>query len=261
MHPVYDEQGKIEHLVAEGVDISKQKQAFEDMLRQSRKAQMGEMISVIAHQWRQPLSLISAVTGNVTLEIELDRIDSKELRHSMDKINHTVLHLGETMTQFTNFFNPNKKSKETSFSVITQKSIDIIGSKLESEGVKISIDIDPEHKIQSFEEELIQVIMDMMKNSADFFKINNIKNAHIQLIQFIKEDKICLAIEDNAGGIKDENIDKIFDAHFSTKSEKSSTNLGLGLYVSKVIIENHFSGKLEVRSKGINSTFIIRLPL
>lgn len=259
MHPVYNENGDIEHLVAEGVDISKQKQAFEDMLRHSRKAQMGEMISVIAHQWRQPLAIISSVAGKVLLENELGLRNDKDIRKSMDKINSTVEHLGSTMTQFTNFFNPNKKSSQTSFSEIVKKSISIIGSKLASEGIEIDIDVKHETKIQSFEEELMQVLMDMMKNSADFFKINNVHKSKISLKQFIKDDYICLSIEDNAGGIKDEDMEDLFKPYFSTKPQDGGT--GLGLHMSKMIVEDHCSGKIEVEQLEDGARFIICLPL
>jgi|GEM_PF-4175679 len=259
MHPVYNEKGEIEHLVAEGVDISRQKQAYEDMLRQSRKAQMSEMISVIAHQWRQPLGVISAVTGKVILDAELDLLTEKDIKRSMSKINDTVSHLGSTMTQFTNFFNPNKKAHETSFTQIIKKSILIIGSKLESEGIKIEVSIDREHKIQSFEEELMQVIMDMMKNSADFFKINNISKAKILMKQFIQDDYICLSIEDNAGGIKDEDMQELFKPYFSTKPQEGGT--GLGLHMSKMIVQDHCAGKIEVKQLEGGARFIICLPL
>jgi len=259
MHPVYNENGQIEHLVAEGVDISRQKQAYEDMLRQSRKAQMGEMISVIAHQWRQPLSVISAVTGKVGLDAELDLLNEKDIKRSMNKINDTVSHLGSTMTQFTNFFNPNKKAHETSFLEIVNKSMLIIGSKLESEGIEIKVSIDTEHKIQSFEEELMQVIMDMMKNSADFFKINIIDKAQISIEQFIQGDYICLSITDNAGGIKDEDMEDLFKPYFSTKPQEGGT--GLGLHMSKMIVEDHCSGKIEVEQLPEGARFIICLPL
>ncbi|MDF1879965.1 PAS domain-containing protein [Sulfurimonas sp. MAG313] len=259
MHPVYDEEGNIEHLVAEGVDISQQKQAYEDMLRQNRKAQMGEMISVIAHQWRQPLSLISSVAGTVLLDVELGTIEDKELKRSMHKLNDTVVHLSSTMAQFTNFFNPNKTSKETSFSVIIKKSVEILGSKLASEGIEIRINIEKEQKIQSFEEELMQVVMDMMKNSADFFKINKITNAQILLEEFIQNDTLCLSIQDNAGGIKDEDLEELFKPYFSTKPQDGGT--GLGLHMSKMIVENHCNGRIKVEQLEGGARFIICLPL
>ncbi len=258
MHPVYGEDGCIEHLVAEGVDISRQKQAYEEMLRQSRKAQMGEMLSVIAHQWRQPLGVISSVANKIILDIELGLVNDKELRLSMDKINHTVTHLGSTMHQFTSFFNPNKKEELTSFLSIVNKCTEILGSKLESEGVHISLELGDEIKFLSFEEELMQVVMDMMKNSADFFKINAIKNPQLTLRQMTYEDYVCLEIEDNAGGIKDEDMEDLFKPYFSTKPQEGGT--GLGLHMSKMIVEDHCRGEIKVQQLENGACFTICIP-
>jgi len=258
MHPVYDTDGNIEHLVAEGVDISAQKEAYSRLLTQSRKAQMGEMLSVIAHQWKQPLNVISAVTSKTMLDIELDQVGNKELTNSMEKINSTVTHLGTTMQQFTSFFNPNKKAKETSFSIIVEKCMDLLASNLQSKGIVIETQIEHNYKIESFEEELIQVVMDMLKNSADFFQENKITNPKIILTQEINKDDICLIIEDNAGGIKDEDIGQLFDIYFSTKSQEGGT--GLGLHMSKMIVHEHCEGNIEVEQIEGGVRFKISLP-
>ncbi len=259
MHPVYDADGDMEYLVAEGVNITEQKEAHESMLRQVRKAQMGDMLSVIAHQWRQPLGVISAVASRVILDTELNLVDTKDLRHSMEKINHTVTHLGTTMQQFTSFFDPNKKEEATSFDRIVHKCVDILGSKIQSEGIKVLIELP--HKLQflSFEEELMQVVMDMMKNSADFFKINSIKDARLILREVIIEDSICLQIEDNAGGIKDEDMDALFEPYFSTKPQEGGT--GLGLHMSRMIVEEHCHGKIIVEQLEKGARFTICLPM
>ena len=258
LHPVYDSEGKIEHLVAEGVDISRQKEAYEEMLRQGRKAQMGEMISMIAHQWRQPLSLIGSVTGQVELNSELDLIDKQSLKKSMDKINKTVEHLSSTMQQFTSFFNPNKKAGWTSFSSIIENTMQIIESTLRTQDISIDIKIKKEEHFVSFEDELIQVLIDMLKNSADFFEENKINNALILIEQYTDEKFIHLAVSDNAGGIQNQDLEHIFDPYFSTKAEAKGS--GLGLHMSKMIVQDHCAGKLEVEQLSGGVKFIISLP-
>lgn len=257
IHPVYDANGKIEHLVAEGVDISRQKQAYEEMLQQTRKAQMGEMLSVIAHQWRQPLGVISALTGRVVMESELGTTSAESLKESMDKINQTVTHLGTTMQQFTGFFNPNKKVNETSFHAIVSKSLALIGSQLQSQGVKIENQLTQVHPLLSYEEELIQVVMDLLKNSADFFKENKIENPKLILKEFYDHDRLCLSILDNAGGIPDAAMEHLFDPYFSTKSENAGS--GLGLHMSKMIVEDHCGGKIFAKQHNGGAEFIIAL--
>ena len=258
LHPVYDTEGNIEHLVAEGVDISRQKEAYEEMLRQGRKAQLGEMISIIAHQWRQPLSLISSITGQVELNAELDLIDKHIIKESMNKINKTVEHLSSTMEQFTGFFDPNKKAGGTSFSNIIEQTMQILESSLRMQDIDIEIKIDKEEHFISFEDELIQVLMDILKNSADFFKENKITNASIRLEQFQNDKFISLAVSDNAGGIHNKDIAYIFDPYFSTKEDAKGS--GLGLHMSKMIVQDHCNGKLEVEQLQKGTKFIISLP-
>ena len=258
LHPVYDSEGNIEHLVAEGVDISRQKQAYEEMLAQSRKAQMGEMISVIAHQWRQPLGVIGSVTGQIELSAELDTLDKYEIKKNMKKINETVEHLSSTMQQFTSFFNPNKKAQRTSFSSIVENSMTILGSSLQTQGININVNIMKEEHFISFEDELMQVLMDMLKNSADFFLQNKIETPFIEIEQFLKDGFICLSISDNAGGIDDEAIKHLFDPYFSTKEDEKGS--GLGLHMSKMIVQDHCDGKIEVEQLDGGARFIICLP-
>ncbi len=258
IHPVYDSHGEIEYLLAEGIDISKQKQAFEEMLRQNRKAQMGEMLSMIAHQWRQPLSAISAISGKVMVDVEIGSLEPEGVTEQMQKINKTLMHMSSTMQQFTSFFDPSKKAKMTSYEAIVTKCMDIMASSLNRQGIEVKTYIEKQPKIYSYEEELIQVVMDMLKNSSDFFKQNKVENPKISILQFTKGEQVCLSIEDNAGGIKDEDINSIFDPYFSTKPDDVGT--GLGLYMSKIIVEDHCYGSLKVEQVKDGVRFLICLP-
>lgn len=258
IHPVYDAQGEIEYLLAEGIDISKQKRAFEEVLRQNRKAQMGEMLSMIAHQWRQPLGSISAISGKVIIDSEIGTLEPERVSEQMHKINKTVIHMSSTMQQFTSFFDPSKKAKITNYKTVVDKCMDIIGASLHIQGVEVKVYIEEKLSIYSYEEELLQVIMDMIKNSSDFFKQNRIENPKISILQFVKGEQICLSIEDNAGGIDDEDIDRIFDPYFSTKPDDVGT--GLGLHMSKIIVEDHCYGRLQVEQVEDGVRFIICLP-
>ena len=258
IHPVYDAYGKIEYLLAEGIDISQQKHAFEEVLRQNRKAQMGEMLSMIAHQWRQPLGAISAISAKVMVESELGIVESESVIDQMQKINKTIVHMSSTMQQFTNFFDPSKKAKGTNYKIVVDKCMDIMGTSLKMQGVKVNIYIEETLNIYSYEEELIQVVMDMLKNSSDFFKANRIENPKITILQFRKGEQICLSVEDNAGGINDEDLHRIFDPYFSTKPDDVGT--GLGLHMSKMIVEDHCYGNLKVAQVDGGVQFIICLP-
>ncbi len=258
IHPVYDTHGDIEYLLAEGIDISKQKKAVEEMLRQNRKAQMGEMLSMIAHQWRQPLAAISSISGKVMMDSQIGTLEPENVLEQMNKINKTVVHMSSTMHQFTGFFDPTKKAKNTNYKKIVERCMDIMVSSIEKEGVDVKIYIEDMYTLYSYEEELIQVIIDMIKNSIDFFKQNKTENPKISILQFIKGELVCLSIEDNAGGIKDHDLHKIFEPYFSTKPDEVGT--GLGLYMSKMIVEDHCYGRLKVEQIEDGTRFIICLP-
>ena len=133
-----------------------------------------------------------------------------------------------------------------------------MGSSLEMQGVEVKVYIEERLNIYSYEEELIQVVMDMLKNSSDFFKQNRIENPKISILQFIKGEQVCLSVEDNAGGIDEEDIHRIFDPYFSTKPDDVGT--GLGLHMSKMIVEDHCYGRLKVEQVDNGVRFIICLP-
>jgi signal transduction histidine kinase len=128
-------------------------------------------------------------------------------------------------------------------------------NEIRRKDITIITDFGKDAKVHLYKNELMQVIINIVQNAIDFSP----KRASITIKTSLKLKEYIITIEDEAGGIKEEHINKIFDAHFSTKSSKESTNLGLGLYVSKVIIEQHFNGKLYVTSKGNGSKFTIRL--
>jgi len=138
---------------------------------------------------------------------------------------------------------------------LIEKAIGFLESEINKKHIIIEKEFDFDVKVLLYQNELIQVVINIVQNAIDF----STKGDSIWIKTKVKPDEYIIKISDQAGGIKEEDIHKIFDAHFSTKVAKSSTNLGLGLYVSKVIIEKHFNGKLEVTSQDKSSTFTIRL--
>ncbi len=256
MHPAYDLQGKMVHIVVEGIDITEKKEATENMIRQARKAQMGEMVSIIAHQWRQPLAVISSLASKI--EIASSFSEDIEMEKDMQKIGATVSYLNDTMNSFTNFFNPNKKPKITNFTTILNKLMEIMRSEIQNKGIDISIEYSNDINFVSFEDEIIQVVMDFIKNSRDFFVDHEIKEPKIAIIQSADEHYSYLTVNDNAGGIPDEVMPKLFDPYFSTKKESGT---GLGLYMSKMIIDEHCRGKLEAFQIEGGASFRIALPI
>ena len=245
------------------IEIQKNKQKDEKLIEQSRMAQMGEMISIIAHQWRQPLGSISATSANLRVKLELDLLDFSTIetkKNSVDffleklsDINHYVQELTTTINDFRNFYKPNREKIHTSMKKVVEKSIAVIGSTLSNDGVEIITKYNSESEILAHEHELMQVVLNILKNAHDNFLEKQIAEA--QLI--IEVDDRVIKILDNGGGIEKEIMTHIFDPYFSTKDEKNGT--GLGLYMSKTIVEDHHQGELMVMNQGQGACFTISL--
>ena len=235
-------------------ETKKNQQQEKAMIEQSRLAQMGEMISMIAHQWRQPLGAIASTTVNLQMKLELEAFDfstedgieeAKEyFKQRFVNIEEYVQSLTTTIDDFRNFYKPNKEMVVTTLESVIDKALKIITSSLEDQGIKLICNYDAKDTIKLYDNEIMQVILNILKNAQDNFTEKEIKNPEIIIITNDKSITIC----DNGGGIPGDIIEKIFDPYFSTKDEKNGT--GLGLYMSKTIIENHHNGKLSVVNKN-----------
>ncbi len=232
------------------------KKSHDIMFSQSRLAQAGELLSMISHQWRQPISKIASITSNLRFKIMLgEEIDREYLDKKCNDIEDYTEFLSETIDDFREFYKPKKNKDIIYLQPLIEKSLNFLENEIKKKDINIKKSFSKDVKISLYKNELMQVIINIVQNAIDFSK----NSASICIKTELKPKEYIIIIRDEAGGIKEENINKIFDAHFSTKNSKNSTNLGLGLYVSKVIIEQHFNGKLEVDSKGNSSKFTIRL--
>jgi len=242
--------------------IEKEKHENEvNMLEQSRLAQMGGMISMIAHQWRQPLSTISALAGTVQVYLELKKFDlstkdgiekhNQLIVEKLQVIDDTVQNLSETIDDFRNFYKPNKKATSIRLEDVILKSLNIIKTSLLNHDVKIIEQYNSKEDLFLYENEIMQVILNILKNSQDNFIEKNIENPYIK----ITTNKNSVSICDNGGGIKEDILPNIFDPYFSTKDEKNGT--GLGLHMSKTIIEEHHNGSLIAKNIDGGICFVI----
>jgi len=232
------------------------KESNEAMFSQSRLAQAGELISMISHQWRQPISKIASITSNMRFQLMMEnKIPIERLDKELEEIEDYTEFLSETIDDFREFYKP-KKDKEMVYLIpLIEKSLSFLENSMVKKNISLIKEFDKDIKISLYQNELMQVVINIVQNAIEFSKDGNF----IKIKTLLKAQEYIITISDEAGGIKEEHLSKIFDAHFSTKVNKESTNLGLGLYVSKVIIENHFNGKLEVESQNNGSTFTIRL--
>jgi len=256
IEPLYNKRGKIEAYISIRLDITENELLIEKikseekknrdqeklMQQQHRLAQMGEMINMIAHQWRQPLSAITAATGVLTIKARLNKLENKTAIDLAEKIKDFSMQLSATIDDFRNFFKSNKVKRRTDFEQLYNSVFRIVESSLESKKIKINREIINIEEFKTYDNELKQVLLNLIKNSEDAFVENQIKNPTID----IKIDKKTFIISDNAGGIPENIMDKIFEPYFSTKLKKDGT--GLGLYMSKLIVEEHCKGMLSVEN-------------
>ena len=216
------------------------------MFQQSRLAQMGEMISMIAHQWRQPLNAISSTATALKLKALMGKIDSDIVIDTTDKISFYIKHLSNTIDDFRDFFKPQKEKQKTNLNVLVESALLIVKPSLDDKKIKVITKLNSHSTFVSYANELKQVILNLIKNAEDILIEKEIKEPKITIKTYEKDDRYILEVLDNAGGVPPEIMPKIFDPYFSTKSKKDGT--GLGLYMSKIIVEDHCGGKLEVEN-------------
>ncbi len=223
------------------------------MFQQSRLAQMGEMLSMIAHQWRQPLNAISSTATALKLKAIIGKANLDVIMDATDKISLYVKHLNSTIDDFRDFFKPQKEKQKINLNILVESSLLIVNPSLDDKKIKVITELNSQNSFVSYANELKQVILNLIKNAEDVLIDKEIKEPKIFIRTYEKDDEFILEVEDNAGGIPKEIMPKIFDPYFSTKTKKDGT--GLGLYMSKIIVEDHCGGKLEVENYDEGALF------
>ena len=235
------------------IEIEKNKEQQILMLQQSRLAQMGEMISMIAHQWRQPLAAISSTSATINIKATLNALDNKSAIELSEKISSYSKHLSLTIDDFREFFSPNKEITQTTYCELVKDVLAIVEISIADKNIEIITDIDCDHVLNTHSNEVKQVLLNLIKNAEDVLLDRGVEKPTITIST---QDEL-LIISDNAGGIAKSDIGSIFDPYFSTKKDKDG--MGLGLYMSKTIIEEHCRGKLTVSNDEHGAVFKIQL--
>jgi signal transduction histidine kinase len=257
-----------ENLEVRVAQMVKEEQAKNELLlKQSRQAQMGEMIGVIAHQWKQPLAAISSASSSASFNLSFMNHDSKEsieescqfVDDRMNAIAAYVETLTDTMDDFRNFFKPDKSADSVCCSVVVEKALHILQSSLDSKSVKVTTFYETTESVEIFANELMQVVLNIVKNAQDNFVEQEVNSGEINIKVIESEIYQEIHICDNGGGIPKEHIDNIFDSYFTTKSESHGT--GIGLYMSKMIVDDHHNGNISVYNNSEGACFIIKIPL
>ncbi|MEA2018629.1 MAG: HAMP domain-containing sensor histidine kinase [Campylobacterota bacterium] len=239
-------------------ELEDENQRLKDLLtQQSKMATMGEMISNITHQWRQPLMEVASLLLNMEAKIKLtNTISNEDILDTIDKSNDVLKYMSQTIDDFRNFFTTDKTKDNFFISEQIELAINMMRSSIKSNSIKVNIIIKNNIKVYGCKNEYLQVLINILSNAKDAIIAKNIDNGTIT-IRILKKGKFnILEIQNNGDIIKTKPIDKIFEP-FYTKDKKNGT--GIGLFMSKLIIENNMTGKLSVENKKDGVCFRIIL--
>ena len=243
----------LESKVQAGIQEAKQKD--KKILEQAKLARIGSMISMIAHQWRQPLSQLSAILMELQTATRFKKVDEEHIYKAVEKSDEMIEFMSNTIDDFRNFYKPDKTKEEFLLSDSCKKAINIIEATLYNLNIELNLNIVNDKKIYGYPTEFSQVILNIISNAKDILVEKKISKPRIILTIDTKGVLGIIEIEDNAGGISCENMELIFDPYFSTKD--SSKGTGLGLYVSKLIVERNMGGELSVYNSEKGAVFKI----
>lgn len=251
----------LEERVAKEVAENRRKDKI--MYHQARLAAMGEMIANIAHQWRQPLNSLSAIIQSFETKNMVGKLTDEFISKQVEEGVRIAAKMSDTIDDFRNFFKPNRAGGSFDICEAVQKSISLFQSINKELSIELISECSGKIIVNGYENEFLQAAMNMLANSKDAFMDKEITNKQINIKVRVKKDFVSVYFIDNAGGIEPGVMENIFDPYFTTKHKSSGT--GIGLYMTKQIIESHMSGSVIVRNirtrLGDGAMFIFRVPL
>ena len=230
------------------METKKSREKDSILFSQARHAQMGEMLSMIAHQWRQPLNSISATAMNLSFMQELGSLDGKEIIDSSKFIQNTTQKMSETIDDFMSFFKPEPNNETFSVHDVINEIKLMVDAQIRTRGIKLETILDNHLEVDGQKNALTQVLLNLIMNSRDSFESKEEDEKTITVHAYKSNENYYIKVKDNGGGIEPDVIDKIFNPYFTTKEQGKGT--GLGLYMVREIIEKYFKG--SVFAKNIN---------
>jgi C4-dicarboxylate-specific signal transduction histidine kinase len=239
-------------------ELKKSRQKDHILIQQSRLAAMGQMVGNIAHQWRQPLCALNILLYNIQ-DLFLDNeLDEKTFKYFIQKGNELTNKMSTTIDDFRNFFKPNKKKDKFSINKVVKDTLSLIDASLKHYNISVVLNEEKEITTVGFPNEYSQVILNILNNARDEIVINGLKG-EIIIDVYNDSEFATVKIKDNGQGIPGDIIDNIFDPYFSTKEKHKGS--GIGLYMSKMIIEEHMCGLIEAQNNNGGAEFTIKTPM
>lgn len=229
----------------------------EVLMQQSRQAAMGEMIGNIAHQWRQPLNAVGLLVQDLTLSYEYGNFSKAYLDQSTQKIMQMVRHMSQTIDDFRNFFTPDKQKTVFDPNKVIERTLALIDGSLADKGIKVEVTSGDVPSISGYPNEFSQVLLNIMTNAMDAFSERTCPAPQIRVGVSSQQGKTVVTIADNAGGIDEDILHRVFEPYFTTKEQGKGT--GIGLFMAKNIVEKSMGGSLTARNTGGGAEFRIEV--
>lgn len=246
----------LEQRVADAVSDLRKKDQM--LIQQGRQAAMGEMIGNIAHQWRQPLNVVGLILQELLMDYDSDEFNKETLEASVKEAMELIQNMSQTINDFTNYFKPDKEKRPFNANQAVAKTLSLVETSLKNMDINIEVIVTDDFDINGYANEYSQVLLNILLNCKDAFEGSNINRQRVITITVFKENnKSVVTIADNAGGIPEDIVDKIFDPYFTTKGPDKGT--GIGLYMAKAIIEKNMGGSIIVRNTTDGAEFRVEV--
>ena len=249
--PLYNFYKDLDRRVKEEIEKTKEKDQL--LMHQSKLAALGEMLGNIAHQWRHPLTRLSLLIQNLEMAFKMNKLDNERFEKFKNNALSQIEYMSQTIDDFTNFFKKDTEKEYFCPKEIIEQALQLMDARIKQNKLEIIFDVKNTEEVEGYKSEFSQVILNIINNAIDILKEKNIKDKKI----WIRINGKKIEIEDNAGGIPEDIKDKIFEPYFTTKFQSQGT--GIGLYMSRVIITQHFNGELYAYNSKNGAVFVIKL--
>jgi len=255
---VHERTAQLEAETAERVQaVEELRRKDEILMQQSRQAALGEMIGNIAHQWRQPLNAVGLLVQDLSLCYEYGNFDQQYLDTNTKKIMKLVRHMSQTIDDFRNFFTPERDKVPFDLNKTVEKTLHLVEGSLSDKRIRIQLETEAVPELTGYPNEFSQVLLNILNNAKDAFLGQQIEDPSVLVKVRMERGRPVVTIADNAGGIPEEIIERVFEPYFTTKDQGKGT--GIGLYMSKKIVEKTMNGSLTVRNTGTGAEFRIEV--
>jgi len=218
------------------------------LIQQSRLTAMGEMISNIAHQWRQPLNNIGLIVQSLQLAIKAKDLTERQLDEDVAETMTELQHISDTINNFRNFFSYEKEESPFIINELVSRALSFVKPSLKSKGIRVELDEQPDVAAIGYPNEYLQAFLNIILNARDELLEHQVVQPLISIRIFQENGRSVVTVRDNGGGIREDALPKIFDPYFTTKQQCNGT--GIGLYMAKMIIEKKMHGSLSARNVG-----------